>query len=884
MNGVDMTSWASLPTVTDQTWQIVGVGDFNGDGSPDILWRNTSTGADVVWYMNGATMTSWAALSAVTDQTWQIVGVGDFNGDGSPDILWRNTSTGADVVWYMNGATMTSWAALSAVTDQTWQIVGVTTGAPPQPPTTYTIGGTVSDLSGTGLVLQNNGSNNLPVSASGGFTFSTPIASGGTYNVTVLTQPSSPAQTCVVTNSSGTANANVTSVQVTCATGSAISGLTYQLLTQRAVANQGSFYVYVDQDSGFNHGFPSGLFATTGNPANLGTIHIDTGCISDPNAANGCSTDPNALDRMRGTVMRVSFDPQTSGNFAGVNIEEPENWGVLKTGNGYDLRGAGSVSFDVSSPDGAMVQFGFGGCNTPFTQPIASTWTTITVALNSGSLTCTPDLSNVHILFAVATNDGHAASGATVLIDNIRFTPVPTAHQSALGFPLGNQTFGVLPQQDAPTPLDQVLRNLMTIYESALTELVLLKRGTQQDLSNARLIADTFDYALHHDSHGDPIPVAPDGSVALHNGYENGDIALFNNQQPPKQGLAGDIRLAGFTATTLCAPSGYCLVLDGATGGNNAFAILALAAAFEQFGDTRYLNDALTIGNWIVGNLRDNTGTGYGGYFLGYPDLGVPPPKPLQTGKSIENNADIFAAFTALATIESQLGNSGAAASWTTAANVAGDFVMQMFDSTKGRFNVGTVPAGTPSSQGICPTGPQKGTEVINVCDFLDSNTFTTLALAGSPRYQNRLDWRQPVQYVLNNFAQTVTAGGTTFQGFNIVSSPVSGPNGVAWEFTGQAIEAMRYVDKLYTDNHFESSANTYLAQIAQAQTSAPFGDGLGLVAATLQGGDTLVPSQQCLETPYQCIAERVGLAASVWATLADQKLNVFIPFSVSGP
>jgi hypothetical protein len=66
--------------------------------------------------------------------------------------------------------------------------------------------------------LQNNGGNNLPVSANGGFTFTTPIASGGTYNVTVITQPSSPAQTCVVTNGSGTANANVTAVQVACNT------------------------------------------------------------------------------------------------------------------------------------------------------------------------------------------------------------------------------------------------------------------------------------------------------------------------------------------------------------------------------------------------------------------------------------------------------------------------------------------------------------------------------------------------------------------------------------------------------------------------------------------------------------------------------------------
>jgi N-acetylneuraminic acid mutarotase len=84
---------------------------------------------------------------------------------------------------------------------------------------TYTIGGTVSGLSGTGLVLQNNGGDNLSVSTNGSFTFATPINAGSTYNVTILTQPSNPTQTCAVTGGSGTANANVTSVQVTCTAG-----------------------------------------------------------------------------------------------------------------------------------------------------------------------------------------------------------------------------------------------------------------------------------------------------------------------------------------------------------------------------------------------------------------------------------------------------------------------------------------------------------------------------------------------------------------------------------------------------------------------------------------------------------------------------------------
>ena len=69
------------------------------------------------------------------------------------------------------------------------------------PPTTYTIGGTISGLSGTGLVLQDNGGDNLQVgSTQTTFTFATAVASGAAYAVTVLTQPSSPAQTCTVTN------------------------------------------------------------------------------------------------------------------------------------------------------------------------------------------------------------------------------------------------------------------------------------------------------------------------------------------------------------------------------------------------------------------------------------------------------------------------------------------------------------------------------------------------------------------------------------------------------------------------------------------------------------------------------------------------------------
>jgi hypothetical protein len=82
----------------------------------------------------------------------------------------------------------------------------------------FTIGGSVSGLIGSGLVLQDNGGDNFPVTGIGNvlFTFASSLNPGATYSVTVLTQPANPAQVCTVNNASGTANSNISNVQVIC--------------------------------------------------------------------------------------------------------------------------------------------------------------------------------------------------------------------------------------------------------------------------------------------------------------------------------------------------------------------------------------------------------------------------------------------------------------------------------------------------------------------------------------------------------------------------------------------------------------------------------------------------------------------------------------------
>lgn len=99
----------------------------------------------------------------------------------------------------------------------------------------YTVGGSVSGLSGS-LVLQDNLGDNLTVAASGTFTFATKVANGSPYSVTVLTHPTS--QSCSVTNGSGTSSfANINTVTIACATntytvGGTVNGLSGSVVLQ----------------------------------------------------------------------------------------------------------------------------------------------------------------------------------------------------------------------------------------------------------------------------------------------------------------------------------------------------------------------------------------------------------------------------------------------------------------------------------------------------------------------------------------------------------------------------------------------------------------------------------------------------------------------------
>lgn len=152
---------------------------------------------------------------------------------------------------------------------------------------TFTIGGNVSGLVGSGLVLQDNGKDNLTITgtANVSFTFATPLASGATYAVTILTQPSNPGQTCTVANGTGTATSNITNVQIICpqptfTIGGSVVGLVNGAGDTVELMNNGGDNIFVTSNN------TSFTFPTPVTNGGLYDVSIFAGPTSQPQPCN----------------------------------------------------------------------------------------------------------------------------------------------------------------------------------------------------------------------------------------------------------------------------------------------------------------------------------------------------------------------------------------------------------------------------------------------------------------------------------------------------------------------------------------------------------------------------------------------------------------------
>ncbi len=79
--------------------------DLDGDGTADLLWRNSRSGGVAVWHMMADSfplrivdrkvlnvgMIKTADFLAGVPLDWQIAGSGDLDGNGTADVIWRNS-------------------------------------------------------------------------------------------------------------------------------------------------------------------------------------------------------------------------------------------------------------------------------------------------------------------------------------------------------------------------------------------------------------------------------------------------------------------------------------------------------------------------------------------------------------------------------------------------------------------------------------------------------------------------------------------------------------------------------------------------------------------------------------------------------------------------
>ncbi len=305
----------------------------------------------------------------------------------------------------------------------------------------YTVGGTVSGLDGSGLVLASNTGETLHVSGNGSFTFKTTFPAGSPYYVLVLAQPGTPTQTCLATNSAGTVqNGNVTGITVACqdkaagtddTIGGVVIGLTGSGLVLQNVwpmGPPGADTITVAKDGTFV--FPTAL--PSGTHYNVSILSPPINPNEDCAVLNGQGTTADSDIVNVGIVCVVNSSPTHSigGTVTGVSGT------LVLQDNGRDdltITADGPFKFPLGIPSGSSYDV--------TTKSAGGAQSQVCTFVNATGMVGDSDITNVTINCTAnagltATVSGLAGTGLT-LQNTTNGDSLPVAANGTVVFPVG---------------------------------------------------------------------------------------------------------------------------------------------------------------------------------------------------------------------------------------------------------------------------------------------------------------------------------------------------------------------------------------------------------------------------------------------------------------
>jgi hypothetical protein len=437
-------------------------------------------------------------------------------------------------------------------------------------------------------------------------------------------------------------------------------------------------------------------------------------------------------------------------------------------------------------------------------------------------------------------------SGAVFYLDDIQYELNPARLQQRLNEPRFIRSFTTLPVQadpfDANTrdDFDFVLRNMAFTYDNAVALLAFLAEGSPESLRRARLIGDALVYATQHDRYfldsrscNSPLPIDAVNGARLRTAYAAGDIALPSGWTA--NGRPATVPSPGFYLDA--TQTFYEVEQEAVDTGNNAWAMLALTALYERTQGGHYLETACKLGQFVR-TFRAIDGQ-YRGFLGGVQNPESPNTRVLRSYASSEHNIDLYAAFSKL----SRLTGSGA---WNDDAEYARSFIAAMWEPGRGCYLTGTINPNTRNANaGQLPVDVQ-GWSVLSIPTVLTEHP-----------------------NVLRCAELNHALARDGFVGFDFNEDR----DAIWFEGTGQMAVA-------YAASGRVAEAETLRQELRRAQQGPAFGDGFGLVAASIDGLTTGFTTARGGEFVY---FRRLHIAATAWNVFAQLAFNPFTGESVQG-